>query len=223
MTKQRTWRIKKQGPGPTNGHPLRITIPPPLAVQLATPLQLTAWPRQLVTPRPPCPTTTVLIPSCIYSATWGLMNREVTWTQTESLWWESLQSELQNSGGLNAMPTGRRVQALGVGAQYAFLTPWSFAAARGTQEALAGQGWQKQSCTYMLSRGESFRVTKNYNKCNTDKRNWSRVEVWRGTGELRLVLLQAKGQRFKHALEKVGRKEDWNIFQIVLTRVYLNA
>lgn len=127
MTKQRTWKTRNQEPGPTNEPPLRPTIHPPLEVQLATPLRLTAWPGELLTPRAPCLTTTVLTPSCIYSATWGLTNREATRAQTESWSWESRQSEWRNSGGLkrNAEGEERRgtQEQRGVGCLLLFLSP----------------------------------------------------------------------------------------------------
>lgn len=100
MTKRRTWRIKSQGPGATNEPPLRPTIHPLLVVHLATLLQPTVWLKELATPQAPCLTTTVLIPSCIYSAIWGLMNREATLAQTESSSWESQPSERRNLEGL---------------------------------------------------------------------------------------------------------------------------
>lgn len=107
MTKQRTWRSKKQGPGQISAPPPKPPTRPPLVVQPLTPLQPTAGHGLPAMPQAPSLTTTVLIPSCIYSATWGLTNRGVSLVVTESSSWESRRSEPRNSGGLN---TKRRRQ-----------------------------------------------------------------------------------------------------------------
>lgn len=107
MTKQRTWRNKKQGPGQISALPPKPPTRPPLVVQPLTLLRPTAGHGLLATPQAPSLTTTVLTPSCIYSATWGLTNRGVSLVVTESSSWGSRRSEPRNSGGLN---TKRRRQ-----------------------------------------------------------------------------------------------------------------
>lgn len=114
MTKQRIWRTKNQGLGAINETPLRSTIHPPLMAQPATLLWKTVLPEELAMPRVLCLIITVLIPSCIYSAIWGLTNSEAILAQTESLSWESQQSKLKYLGGLNATEWERNSKASGM-------------------------------------------------------------------------------------------------------------
>lgn len=129
MTKQRTWRNKKQGPGQISAPPPKPPTRPPLVVQPLTPLQPTAGHGLPAMPQAPSLTTTVLIPSCIYSATWGLTNRGVSLVVTESSSWGSRRSEPRNSGGLNVKRRRQRTHKAeehGVPFSFSFLFFFSF-------------------------------------------------------------------------------------------------